>query len=303
MSKSTLLSGLEEVFEWRKEREEYFNKKEKELLSKERQINETLAQLNTQLAELHKHRKSSLEQRAQLQPKEQEKCNQVVQVGMKEDSNVISERDVFYQEFLREREEQVLHLISDPSISKKVKEFEQFQETRQQFDTLPESYRSVILKHHHEVRANLDPIFKTFAQPLRILEAKKQNIGLLATLDPQDGPPEALALTLPIPFNVYTDLSAAEESLHHLLAYRCCAAVSSMLLKVGVPNAPIQFVEYNGLISIRVWLGDHKVSGDVKEILQQELQSLEENSSELESVQMGVDVAWISLEALMGEGE
>ena len=72
MSKSTLLSGLEEVFEWRKEREKYFDQKESELSSKERQINETLTQLNAQLAELHKHREVTLEQRSQLQPKEQE---------------------------------------------------------------------------------------------------------------------------------------------------------------------------------------------------------------------------------------
>jgi hypothetical protein len=303
MSKSTLLSGLEEVFEWRKEREGYFDQKENEISARERHINEQLEQLNTQMAELQNHREETWNQRSLLNPQEQEKCNQAVQNGMKDDNNVISERDVFYQEFLREREERVLTLISSPSISKKVKEFEQFQDTHQQFDTLPESYRSVIIKHHNEVRAELNPIFTAFAEPLRILDDEQKNIGLLATLDPQEGPPEALALTLPIPFNVYTDLSTAEESLHHLLAYRCCAAVSSMLLKVGVPNAPIQFVEYCGMISIRVWLGDHKVAGDVKKILQQELQALEKNSSEMKSVQLGLDVAWISLEALMGEGE
>ena len=172
-----------------------------------------------------------------------------------------------------------------------------------QFDTLPESYRSVILKHHEEVRTELVPIFKAFEEPLRELDKPVQNIGIIATVDPADERPEALALTLPIPFSVYTDLNDLAESLQHIVAYRCCAAVSGMLLRAGVPSAPVQFVDYHGMISIRVWLGDHDITGDLKKALELELERLAKKSTELKAVQIGLEVAWVNLDVLMDDGE
>ena len=303
MSKSTVLTELDKVFQWKEKQNALFEQKEAELLVQERHICEQLEELNSQLAAVQLEREESWKQRAETDSEELNRARDAVQVGLAKDNNFISERDVFYQELLREREERVTTLINSPTLSKKVQEFAQFQDTQLQFDSLPESYRSVILKHHDEVRAELHPVFTAFSEPLRMLDAEKRNVGLLATLDPPDARPEALALTLPIPFSVYTNLSETVETLHHLLAYRCCAAVSSMLLKVGVPSAPIQFVDYNGMISIRVWLGDYDVVGDVKNTLEKELELISKNSSEFKSVQLGVDVAWVELDVLMTEGE
>ena len=200
---------------------------------------ETTGELRERLGQ--EEREEVRHQRAKVAPEEQRRAHRALSEGLAEDAQRIVERSAEYRQVVLEREQRVQKLIETPALSRKVQEFEQFHETQAQFDNLPESYRSVILKHHDEVRADLQPIFNAFAEPLRVIDAEQQRVGVVATVEPSDAPPEALALVIPISFRVYTDLTDVSESLEHLIAYRCAALVSGMLLRVGVPSAPVLF--------------------------------------------------------------
>ena len=301
MTTSALLEALEEVSNWRQEREGFFDGKENEFSLRERKIQEQMTELNSKLATVQAEREESRQQRAKVAPEEQRRAHQALMVGLGQDSERISQRSVGYQEVVEEREQRVQKLLETPALSRKVQEFEQFHETQAQFENLPESYRSVILKHHDEVRAELQPIFNAFAEPLRIIDAEEERVGIVATIEPSDATPEALALVLPIPFQVYTDLTNVQESLEHLVAYRCAGLVSGMLLRVGVPSAPVLFDEYKGLIMIRVYLSDHDVVGDIRKALQLELERVEKRSSEMKATNLKIEVAWVESDVLMGE--
>ena len=185
-----------------------------------------------------------------------------------------------------------------------VEEFSQFQKLMEEMQHFPESYRKAMLSHHQRVRKDLSPIFDSMNEPLQAADLNPGAISAVAFVDPPEGPPEALAILLPIGFEVYTDWAIGKETLKHKLLYRFNAALSGMLKKIGAPDAPIWEEDHNGFLMLSVYLGNSKVVGDVKNALLQEIEAMKKSASEMNSVQLRLDAIWLPPEVIaLEEGE
>ena len=139
-------------------------------------------------------------------------------------------------------------------------------------------------------------------QPLPKTDKSPKCIGIIASIDPDFIQPEAMAVLVPVPFSIYTEPSAEEDSLQKVLAFRCVGAITAALRKIGLTDVSINFGELKGYLSIQVWLGGKKLNGDIRQSISLEFQQLRDYASELQSVRLGMEVTWLDPE-LLDEGE
>jgi len=292
---------LEGVKRWRANKEEEYEKRSIAMAGQEKEAQAQIDALQQKLQRLHEEKERLLRDQKQLEPEELNKTRTAVLDGLNAAKALLAERDVIFKRVLVERDSRIKTLLAAPDISDKVQDYMKFLDMETSLSSLPASYRSAIMAHHGQIRIQLEPIFQQTNAPLEQAKVTPHGISVVAFVDPPDGKPDALALLLPVAFEVYTNWADGEESLQHKFLYRINAALAGMLQKVGVPNAPIMEEEYDGFLLITVYLGNADVVGDVKNALVNEFNQLRRCSAELDVVQLTVDAVWLPPDVIAPE--
>lgn len=135
-------------------------------------------------------------------------------------------------------------------------------------------------------------------QPLPKADNTPKCVGIIASIEPDFLQPEAMAVLIPVPFSIYTEPNAGEDSLQQVLAYRCVGAITSALRKIGLQEASFNFGEYKGFLSVQVWLQGKKLNGDIRQSLSLEFQHMRDYTAELQSVRLSMEITWLDPELL-----
>lgn len=191
-----------------------------------------------------------------------------------------------------------LALTEDPELHEMVQEYERFCEVETQLETLPESYRKAILQHHDTVRRRLEPVMRSAEGADAAIEATQESISIVLSADPQDGEPTALVMLVPTSVDVHTRWRERAEDLTSELTYRLYAAACAVSSTLGVPDAPISCRPFEGHLAIQVWFGSGSVTGDVRQVVEAELQKVRDQAAELRAAKLGLAATWVSPEAL-----
>ena len=148
-------------------------------------------------------------------------------------------------------------------------------------------------------RLRLDPYLRAAATPAPPLAAPSAGVGVVVSVDPPEGRPEALLIVLPVPWAVYAEATLREEDLCTLLAYRVVAALHVLLAEVGAPEALVRFADLQGNLAIQVWLGDTPVVIDLRERVMEAVAGAVEGAPELQAAVLEVNAVWLPPDLLV----
>jgi hypothetical protein len=291
---SAMQAALEAVASWRREAEDESARRQTELNGEEKRLTADIAELQRQIKNIATLREEASQKRSELPAEAEQRIHEAILGALKADGELISERAGLYNLAAKARDEKVSTLAAEDGVAQKLEAFEQM-ETNQEaaLASVPALYRGAILKQHEENRKELAPLFDALSAEVEPLEVDSRGITLVASVDPVTGPPEALAVILPISFDAYQRWADREEDLETWIGYRVVAAVSGALSKISASDAPVQFAPYkNGQLAIQVWLADSQAEGDLKARFDEEILRLETCAAEFRAAGLRLGVTW-----------
>jgi type IV pilus biogenesis protein CpaD/CtpE len=72
---------------------------------------------------------------------------------------------------------------------------------------------------------------------------------------------------------------------------------------VGAADAPIQYAEYENALAIQVWLGDSKIQGNLRPVLEDLFDEMNSNSAEFEAGRISIGLVWLDPECIAPDDE
>lgn len=298
-----LPTSLETVRRWRAETEQDVNRQVKEIDEEEERLKASIAELQRQLKAVGALRDEVRQRLVVLDEEELERTRDAVVSGLAAEAGLIDERALKYDLTASARQDSLTAVLDDPEVGALVEEYKQFMEAEPTLDLLPAGYRKAVLAHHEVVRSRLQPIFAAAEADADPIDADPAAFSVIATLNPAEGKPEALAVIVPVPFDVYAKWGDRAEDLYALLGYRVVGAVSATLAQLGAANAPIQYAPFEGRLAIQVWLGGTNLTGDVRAALDAQISGLAGSCAELRVARLSAGVVWLKPEAIVAEDE
>lgn len=296
-----LLVSLEMVEQWRAETEADINRQVKEIDEEEERLNASIAELQRQLKAVSALREEMTARLSELDDEQISRTREAVLSGLETDGPLLDERAALWRAAVSDQEAALDRLLQDPTVAGLVEEYKQFTEVEPTLDMLPAGYRKALLSHHEEVKAKLKPYVDAAQAAPPPLALEETGFSLIASLDPPEGPPEALAIIVPVPFDTYARWSERSEDLHALIGYRVVGALATMLAEVGASEAPLQYAPYEKMLAIQVWLGDSEVQGDLKQALERQVNRLRNTATELRITRLEPYLAWLPADAIIPE--
>lgn len=300
--KSEISQLYDSVKDWKKQREKEISSQITDAKKRKKQLEDDIRKLQKQLQDTVSLEETLQVQQTNLDAEELQQMQQGLVKGLQASKQLLEQRNTLLQQSRKIRQDRVDSIVQESQYKELITEYQQFQKSQEQLQQLPVSYRQAILQHHANVRQQLQPIFLATTQPLVKTEKPAVSVGLVASIEPNFTEPEAMAIVLPVPFSVYTHPVAGDDSLVQVLSYRCCAAITAALKRVGLKQVSFHFEDFQGLLSIQLWLEKQKPSGDIKQALFLEMEKMRQQSSELRATNVHVDVSWVD-PALFGSGE
>jgi len=288
-----VVRALEEVSRWREAQAGAAQARLDEVDAERQRLEADIRDLQGQVETLAELEEQIQAEVAVLPIEETHRTRAAVEAGIDAEASVLIERDEVLAQAIKAREDRVAQLLAQPDMEQLVEEFEQFQELEPTLANLPVGYRKAMLAHHQTVRAQLQPVMDAAQAPLAQADLPTEAVTIIASLNPAQGRPEALAVLLPVSFETYQGWADRTEDLGALVAYRLMGAVGATLQAVGASDASVQFADYRGLLAIQVWLGDQEVQGDLKEVFGAQIDRMRDEALELHTVCLELYTAWL----------
>lgn len=289
-----LIVELEKIQKWRKERLANHQRYLGEIDEEDNRLRQKLAELERKLKANSQLREQVLNQLRKLPLEEGQRSHAALKEALLEDRELLEKRAAALTHVLELRRVELQRQLADPEVAKAIEEYEKFQEVRPTLDVLPASYRTVIESHHRILEEKLRPLFE-LADGIGVdLDTPPTSVGIVASLDPEEGPPAAFALLVPVDFEVYRDWINRQEDLSAQLAYRSVAAITRLLGRLDAASAPVAYRNFHDCLSIQVWLGNHTVKGDVRKLAAEALEEMKREALELVAAHVNVQTVWVS---------
>lgn len=302
MAKSDLLDNLEQVNGWKIKKIQELDAQIEQAVQEEDKLEQDLKRLQERLQQVKISREKATEEKEKVSEEEKEHLWNGISKGLEEATKLIGARNEIFSNLKKARTNQIEQLLKQPKFQERVDEYEQFQATKQELEKLPKSYQEAILKHHEQVERDLAPIFKAFSEPLPSAKEQRRIFGFVASVSPSLEDLQTIVIIIPVPFSTYEKPSISED-LNQVIAYRVFSAIYGALHRIGILKPTIRYDDYQGYLFLQIWPNVQNVSGDIKQAIDLELEKLRSRASELKSVQLGIDIAWVDPEILAGGEE
>jgi hypothetical protein len=261
-----LLAALEAISDWREAQEEEAATQLAEVDAEEARLRTAIAELEKQIGALDGLRSEIRGRVTSLDREEIVQSHGALVDALNQDRELIERRSDLLQQAKEAATHRAEALLDDPDLADAVREFEGFQKMTATLSTLPPSYRKAIEDHHVAVKRRLQPLLDLIEGPVQKLDEPMEPVSIVASVEPMEGPPQALALVVPVAADVYNTWPEHDDDLCAQLAYRVVAAAAQMAAAVGAPDAPISYRPFEGSLVVQIWLGDHEVEGDLREL-------------------------------------
>jgi len=302
-AKPKLILELESIEQWRTEQAQTYDEDLVDLAAQEQTLREQLTELQAALD-------GNADKQGQVQGEMQglpievvRRSHQALLAALDSDRALVEARSAALQEVRELALVELQDKLDEPEIAAAIEEYEKFREVEPVLGSLPPSYRQVVMDHHEALKTKLAPLFDLAAGPTDSLGLEPVSAVLVASIDIVDDRPAAFALFLPVDFQVYRAWADRPEDLAAQVAYRVVSGVSSALDQLGAPDAPVVYQDFQGCISIQVWLDDHELDGDVSDIIANSLNEALVLAPECDQVGLGFEIAWVAPQVIGPEEE
>jgi hypothetical protein len=302
-AKPTLIAELESIEQWRNEQAEAYDNNLVDLAAEEQKLREHIAELQLSL-EGNADQQSQIKGELQGLPVEVvRRAHQALLGALEADRAMVDARSAALQEVRELAMVELQDRLEEPDTAAAIEEYEKFREVEPVLGSLPPSYRQVVMDHHEALKTKLAPLFELAAGPKDSLELEPAKAVLVASIDIVDDRPAAFALFLPVDFQVYRAWADRPEDLAAQVAYRVVSGVSAALETLGAPDAPVVYQDFEGCISIQVWLDDHELEGKVTDTIASALMGALDAAPECAQVQLGFEIAWVDPQVIGPEDD
>lgn len=293
-----LIDALEAITAWRESAEEECATQLAEVDAEDARLRDAIAELERQIDALNGLRGHIGDRLKFLDSKEIAKSYRAVVNALTNDRMLLETRSELLMRQRKSNLRAADELLKDPDIAQAVEEYDGFGAVRAQLPTLPPSYRRAIIEHHEAVARRLQPLINSVNGWGEPLPEAPQSVALVASIDPAEGPPEALVLVLPVAATLYNDWSRRDEDLCALLAYRMVAAASELARQAGVPDAPIAYRSFEGNLTVQIWFGENEVQGNLREMAAGMLDQVKQEATEYTCARVELYTLWLPPDVL-----
>ena len=293
-----LIAALEAITRWRESSEEEAATQLSEVDAEEARLREGIKALERQIDALEDLRGQIRGRIDQLDGQEIAKSYAAVVQSLQQDRDLTDQRAKLVAQRVRDDRAKAEGMLEDPELARAIDEFERFRDMESGLGSLPASYRRAILDHHQQVKRRLAPVLALLEGPPEPVDAPTQGIAIVASVDLVEDKPESLVLVLPVDADIYNSWEERGEDISVQLAYRMVAAAAELANRAGVPAAPISYRSFEGKLTVQVWFGEAKVSGDVKELAAEILDQVRFDASELSVACLELYTLWLPPDVL-----
>lgn len=289
-----LSAELESIRNWREEREAGCRRDLNQIDEEDNRLHQKLAEIQRKLSENAQLREHVLAQLHQLPIDEGRRSHNVLLDTLGTDHKFVIERSNALRGAFLEQQAALQARLDDPAVSDMIGEYESFKELEPALSNMPPSYRKVALDHHESLRSRLLPLFELAQGTPGPLEQPVVPVGIICSVDPEEGAPTAFAVIVPTDYNTYRDWALQDQGLQTVIGYSLVGSISQVLHRCGAANAPVAFRNYEGCLAIQVWLGNQNVKGDLVEIATEIIESSARLCPDIEAARLVCKAVWVS---------
>jgi len=283
-----LADVLKEVTQWKADEETRQNAELVEVDQEVENLRSAMTNLQQQLEALAKFREELVQKQSELGGEETRRAYGAIFEALSNKKGLVVQHTEKVSAAHAARAAAIEEAMSADDVAPLVEEFNQFKTAVEPtLDSLPESYRSVMLEHHkslsEKVQAHRDA---AMAIPLD-LDVEPLTVDVVFAVDAQDGKPELLIAVLPVPEDASADEQAeGEGDLQARISTRVVQAIYETIQKFGPSGAEVVSGGHQGLLAIEVDLlgGPH----DFAEKLLVELRAVGAGASELQEASVSL---------------
>lgn len=296
-----LVEALDEIARWKDAGEAEIVDSISTIGEDEDAVRRTLESAHRQLVALTTFREELHERQAAIGHESERRVRTALRAGLTADRVLLDARAARLDAAIAEREAGLQRQLDEPDLAGAVEEYANFAEVEATLSSLPASYRRAILDHHDKVRRRLDSVIVASNAAPPSLGLERVGVTILFSMEPAEGPPEAMVAVLPVDCSLATDWAERKEDLCSKVAYRVIAAMTRILAGVGAQAAPVQYSELWGFLVVQVWLGDCTLEGNLEERALAELDALREEAQDLDSAGIELQGLWVPAAVLADE--
>lgn len=297
-SRPALLAALGEVARWREQAEAQTEHALAEVASDEARVQAAIQDLHRRLAVLERRREELRAASGQLDAEEVLRSHQAVLRSLAVDQALLHQRGAELEVLRGRSRARADALLQNPEIQSALREYEGFAEVEASLGALPPSYRRAILAHNDQIRRQLEPLFAELTGSAARLDLPPATVSLIASVEPAQGPPEALVLITPLSADLSSGWEQRPMDLPAALAYRLLAALCGLAARLGAPDAPIRYHPFEGHLAFQLWFGRRPLRGDVREVCVAMLERARSQSAELGQAGLDWLVVWLPASVL-----
>lgn len=293
MESPALLDALTGIAVWRERAEQEANAAVNELRAEEARLTASIAELKRRLVLVEERRAQTEAKLGQLDDEELLRSHQALLSALSQDQALLVARSGAIASLRAAAKQRAEVLLRDDELQGHLREFASFAEVEVTLKSLPPGYRKAILAHHDTVRRVVEPVLRELRGDTVALTAPHAPVALIASVEPSEGPPQALVLLTPVSADLQTAWDQQPQDLCASVAYRVMAAAAEIAARLGAADAPVQARPYGRFLAFQIWLRDRPVKGDVKEIATAALQRAKEQARDLAAAQVELFVLWL----------
>lgn len=293
----SIVNVLDSIADWRARTATELDGALAALTEEERAVRRKIEDAQRQFAALGSVRREQEERLVELEEETLRRKRSGIRQALKLDRALMEERAHALLRWRQRHDEALGAGLDAPEMAEAINEYLDAQERtaglRGSLVPAPEELLTA------PARALLDPYLRAAATPPPPLAAPWAGVGVVVSVDPPEGRPEALLVVLPVPWAVYAEAILRDEDLCTLLAYRMVAALHVLLAEVGAPDALVRFADLQGSLAIQVWLGDTPVVIDLRERVLEAVAAAVEGAPELVAAAVEVYAVWLTPDLLV----
>ncbi len=298
---SVLVSALQQIGRDRARLEDEVDAAIAEIVREEKVNRKAIEEGHRRLVALRVVRREHEDKRLQISETVARWEADAIREGLRRDRERFLARVALVDEAVRHRDAQLEAELLRPEVAVSVGEYENYLLAEPSLGSMPAAIRRSVVEKHQRLLRKLDPYIRAANVGPPPLATASLGLGLVAAADPSEGPPEALVVVLPVPYEVYSDWRDRPEDLATQLTYRVLGAVFRLLDALGASDAPVHYDEVHGNLAIQVWLGDHVVEGELRERTLELIEGAYEEAAELWAASVEIYTVWVRPELLAGE--
>ena len=298
----SVADALEDAERWRSDREARLKSESMDAEQQLADVKLRLSKLQDQLESLEALQTDLTTQQEKLDDEQVKRVQQGVFGALEEQRDALAERATQLTSAEDERLTMLEPVLAESDLADKLEEYRQFKSAVEPtLESMPESYRGVVLGHHEGVVNVLrERVAEMLADPVHT-DGATLPLEVVYALDAPEGNLELLVVVTPVAEEAFSDWYDRIESLEMRISSRLVQAIYEACHGAGFTEAEVMCGGHRGLLALEVDLtGAPK---GLEAALEKRFETVARGARELDAGKVEIAVRRVDADHLLAELE